>query len=183
MTNGGYQRTVCYSFSLSCVSNCLLVSFIQDYKRRAFPLSLCSHNQQTNCRQLYSYSFIHSTDTKAGPLSQRDVKSTPCCFLSSTSSLKPLPFLSTTRTTLKPIPNHEFYIVAISISKATMHFHSIIVAALSAGALSVSLTAKDLTDSDNQPNTKCTGENNGESTFEIGLLLILTKLWAAQHHV
>ncbi|CAF9921832.1 MAG: hypothetical protein ALECFALPRED_001891 [Alectoria fallacina] len=42
-----------------------------------------------------------------------------------------------------------------------MHSHTIILAALSAGALSVSLTAKDFTNSANQPNVKCTGANNG----------------------
>ena len=53
-----------------------------------------------------------------------------------------------------------------------MHFHAIILAALSAGALSVSLTAKDLLDSKNQPNVKCKGKDNGESAFEFQTFLV-----------
>lgn len=55
-----------------------------------------------------------------------------------------------------------------------MHSHTIILAALSAGALSVSLTAKDFTNSANQPNVKCTGANNGESALGIETFLVLS---------
>ena len=48
-----------------------------------------------------------------------------------------------------------------------MHFHAIILAAMSAGALSASLTAKELTNSKGQPNVKCTGKDNGGSAFDM----------------
>lgn len=62
-----------------------------------------------------------------------------------------------------------------------MHFHAIIVAALSAGALSIALTAKEALNSAGQPNVHCKGEDAGESAFEVGCFLVFTKLWAARH--
>ncbi|KAL9123483.1 MAG: hypothetical protein Q9175_008349, partial [Cornicularia normoerica] len=66
--------------------------------------------------------------------------------------------------------------IRISILTTTMHFHTIILAALSAGALSVSLTAKHLTDSKGLPNLHCTGKDNGESAFEIESFLVFIRL-------
>lgn len=55
-----------------------------------------------------------------------------------------------------------------------MHFHAIILTALSAGALSVSLTAKDLLNSNNRLNSKCKGKDNGESALETESFLFFT---------
>ena len=62
-----------------------------------------------------------------------------------------------------------------------MHFHAVIVAALSAGALSISLTAKEPLNSTGQPNVHCKGEDAGESAFGVGCFLVFTKLWTARH--
>lgn len=62
-----------------------------------------------------------------------------------------------------------------------MHFHAIILAALSAGALSVSLTAKHLLNSHSLPNVDCTGEDNGESDFDIDSFLLFARL--CPHHM
>ena len=47
-----------------------------------------------------------------------------------------------------------------------MHFHAIVFATMSVGALSVSLIQKDLKTSKGLPNVSCEGKNAGESALE-----------------
>ena len=139
----------------------LLLSFIL-FSFHFYQISNSNLDHSHKCRSIRSLWFINFWNyTKAGPL------------ISATSSLHPLLSTASSRWTFSPRrPNlfskHitttcTFYKTRISVSASTMHFHAIIVAALSAGALSISLQAKEPTWRGHS-NDLCQGHaSNGES--------------------
>ena len=57
-----------------------------------------------------------------------------------------------------------------------MHFHALVLAAVSAGVLSVHLVEKNYLNSKGLPNVSCEGKNAGESDFELNPFRCLSKI-------
>ena len=110
-------------------------------------------------------------DTEAAPLSQRNPKSTAYHPISSTSYFYQRKSLPSFRTSFKPsfkaYQRPHTYIIRTSIFTTTMHFHAIVLAAVSAGVLSVHLVEKNYLTSKGLPNVSCEGKNAGESASEL----------------